>query len=112
MAYRLGGGEAQRLPARAGKSWPPGSFPRTPFDFSRATRYLGNGRHGLFDVWSFKGVGALVSSGLGGGSLIYANVILRKDKRWFTEIERDGVRHWPVTFKELERHYDWPCSRS
>ena len=106
MAYRLAEAKLNVCLLERGKSWPPGSFPRTPFDFSRATWDPGNGRHGLFDVWSFKGVGALVSSGLGGGSLIYANVILRKDERWFTEIERDGVRHWPVTFKELERHYD------
>ena len=37
----------------------------------------------MYDVWSFKGIDALVSSGLGGGSLIYANVLLRKDEKWF-----------------------------
>ena len=37
--------------------------------------------HGLFDVWSFTNVTALVASGLGGGSLIYANVMLAKPPR-------------------------------
>ena len=35
----------------------------------------------MFNLWSFKGIGAVVSSGLGGGSLIYANVLLRKPTR-------------------------------
>ena len=39
----------------------------------------------MFNLWSFKGIGALVSSGLGGGSLIYANVLLRKPEKWFVE---------------------------
>ena len=106
MAYRLAEAKRRVCLLERGKKWPPGSFPRTPFDFSRATWDPGNGRHGLFDVWSFKGIGALVSSGLGGGSLIYANVILRKDKQWFKEVERDGIHRWPVTFEDLEPHYE------
>ena len=30
-------------------------------------------------MWSFDNVDAICASGLGGGSLIYANVLLRKD---------------------------------
>ena len=49
------------------------------------------GYYGLYDLWSFRGIEALVSSGLGGGSLIYANVLLRKDERWFvTRTSRAG----------------------
>jgi cholesterol oxidase len=106
MAYRLAEAELSVCLLERGKKWPPGSFPRTPFQFSQALWDPSEGRHGLFDVWSFKGLGALVSSGLGGGSLIYANVILPKDKEWFAEVERDGVRHWPVTHEELEPHYE------
>ena len=43
----------------------------------------------MFNVWSFKGIGALVSSGLGGGSLIYANVLLRKPENGSSR------RTWP-----------------
>jgi cholesterol oxidase len=60
-------------------------------------------------VWSFDGLEAFVGSGLGGGSLIYANVLLRKDERWFVHDEPradDGYEHWPVTRAELEPHYD------
>ena len=56
------------------------------------------GLYGLFDLWSFRGLNALVSSGLGGGSLIYANVLLRKDEKWFVQEDLDagGFEHWPV----------------
>jgi cholesterol oxidase len=105
MANRLAKAKLRVCLLERGKKWPPGSFPRTPFQFSQALWDPSEGRHGLFDVWSFGGLGALVSSGLGGGSLIYANVILPKPKRWFAEMERDGIRRWPITFDDLKRHY-------
>ena len=61
------------------------------------------GLHGMFDVWSFKGLEALVSSGLGGGSLIYANVLIRKDAEWFVNEQGED---WPVTRADLDPHYD------
>jgi cholesterol oxidase len=51
------------------------------------------GLYGLFNLWSFPGRGALVSSALGGGSHIYANVLIRKDERWF----EDRAGRGPVT---------------
>jgi cholesterol oxidase len=61
----------------------------------------------MFDVWAFRGIEAVVSSGLGGGSLIYANVLLRKDPAWFQD-DYPGVapRPWPVTYQDLEPHYE------
>ena len=41
--------------------------------------------YGMFNIWHFQDIEAVVSSGLGGGSLIYANVLLRKDEHWFTQ---------------------------
>ena len=90
MAYRLEQcGQKVRLLER-GRPWAPGSFPRTPYEFATAIWDPAHGSHGLLDVWSFRGLGALVSSGLGGGSLIYANVLLRKEDAWFKE--RPGPR--------------------
>jgi cholesterol oxidase len=106
MAYRLAKAKLDVCLLERGKSWPPGSFPRTPFQVSRAFWDPSEGLHGLFDVWSFGGLGALVSSGLGGGSLIYANVILEKPREWFAEVEPDGIRRWPITFEDLEPHYE------
>ena len=50
----------------------------------------------------------MVSSGLGGGSLIYANVLLRKDEKWFVHEDRPATEYeyWPVTRADLDPHYD------
>jgi cholesterol oxidase len=65
------------------------------------------GLYGMFDVWSFKGCDSVVSAGLGGGSLIYANVLLRKDERWFVNDLPDGGHEpWPVDRADLDPHYD------
>jgi cholesterol oxidase len=105
MTYRLAEKKLNVCLLERGKKWPPGSFPRTPFQFSQALWDPNEGRYGLFDVWSFAGLGALISSGLGGGSLIYCNVMLRKDAHWFAEVESDGTRRWPITLEDLEPHY-------
>jgi cholesterol oxidase len=91
-----------------GRSYPQGSFPRTPWETKRAFWQPEVGLHGMFDVWSFKGLNAVVSSGLGGGSLIYANVLWRPPAEWFvTDDPTTGQTHpWPVTRDELDPHYE------
>jgi cholesterol oxidase len=61
----------------------------------------------MFDLWSFDGIDALCASGLGGGSLIYANVFLRKDEKWFVkeDLAGGGYEDWPVTRAQLDPHY-------
>src|SRR4051812_23792088 len=68
-----------------GKAYPPGSFPRTPDEMAKNFWDPSGGLYGIFNVWSFEHVDAIVSSGLGGGSLIYANVMLEKPAAWFTQ---------------------------
>jgi cholesterol oxidase len=107
MAYRLAEGGRKVLLLERGKAYPPGSFARTPEQMR--TNWWDPSEHlyGLYDLWSFKGIEVLVSSGLGGGSLIYANVFLRKDPTWFVEDLDDGsTRPWPVTYAELVPHYE------
>jgi cholesterol oxidase len=105
MAHRLQEAGRRVLLLERGRPWPPGSFPRTPHDFAEALWDPGNGRHGLLDVWSFRGLGALVSSGLGGGSLIYANVLLRKEDDWFKE--PPGPRNpWPFSYEDIVGDYE------
>ena len=62
----------------------------------------------MYHYWSFHGIDALVSAGLGGGSLIYANVFIRKDEKWFVQEDlRDGgYEYWPVSRADLDPHYD------
>jgi cholesterol oxidase len=46
----------------------------------------------------------VVCSGLGGGSLIYANVLIRKPEKWFVEedLNNGGFEYWPVTRADLD----------
>ena len=79
-AYRLAESGLRVCLLERGKPYPPGSFARTPGQMRTNFWDPTRGLYGLFDLWSFHGLNALVSSGLGGGSLIYANVLLRKDE--------------------------------
>src|SRR3954454_9230890 len=101
-AYRLADAGRRVLVLERGKAYPPGSFPRSPRGVKQNFWDPSRGLQGMFDVWSFSGLDGLVSSGLGGGSLIYANVLLRKDERWFD----DPAERWPVSRADLEPHYD------
>ncbi|MBX6388202.1 MAG: GMC family oxidoreductase, partial [Frankia sp.] len=87
-AFRLAEAGRDVLVLERGQAYPPGSFARTPQGVARSLWDPSEGMHGLFDVWSLGGIDALVASGLGGGSLIYANVLARQDERWFV---RDGA---------------------
>ena len=91
-----------------GRRYPPGSFPRTPAALARNLWDPSEGLQGLFDIWSFRHIEAIVASGLGGGSLIYANVMLRKDERWFVHDAgpSGGYESWPVTRADLDPWYD------
>jgi cholesterol oxidase len=106
-AYRLAEAGMSVCVLERGKRYPPGSFARTPRQMATNFWDPTEGMFGLFDFWSFAGLNVLVSSGLGGGSLIYANVLLRKDEKWFVEDDADGGMHpWPITRADLEPHYD------
>jgi cholesterol oxidase len=109
IAARLAEEGRQVCVVERGKSYPPGSFPRTPAGLSANFWDPSDGRHGMFDVWSFRSLEAVVSSGLGGGSLIYANVMLRKPEAWFCHPHpyQPGVNEqWTFGYGDLEPHYD------
>lgn len=87
-----------------GRRWRPGEFPRDVRDIDRLLwRWP---RHaaarGLYDVRFFSGLGAVVASGVGGGSLVYANIHIRPDAVVF-----DDAR-WPARIKRrtLDPFYD------
>ncbi len=102
-AYRLAEAGRRVCVLERGKPYPPGSFPRSPKGMSRNFWDPSEGLLGMFDIWSFSGIDAVISSGLGGGSLIYANVMIRKDEHWFVH---DDGEYWPVVRADLEPHYD------
>jgi len=107
-SYRLAEAGLKVLLLERGRSYPPGSFPRSPSAMRTNVWAPREGLRGLFNLRVFRGLDALVSAGLGGGSLIYANVLLRKDERWFVreDLQAGGWEYWPVTRAELDPHYD------
>ncbi len=106
-ACRLAQAGRSVLVLERGRSYPPGSFPRSPRGLAQNLWDPPRSLYGMFDVWAFRGLEALVSSGLGGGSLIYANVLLRKDPAWFVD-DSPGQpeRPWPVAAADLEPYYE------
>lgn len=108
MTYRLAEAGLNVCLLERGKAYPPGSFPRTPSEVKRGFWDPSEGLYGMFDLWSFDRFESLISSGLGGGSLIYANVLLRKDEHWFVreDVNGGGHEYWPVTRSGLDPHYD------
>jgi cholesterol oxidase len=106
-AYHLVAGTGLRvLLLERGMPYPPGSFARTPHEMRGNFWDPGAGLHGLLEMWSFRRVRALVSSGLGGGSLIYASVMLRKPPETFAPGPSDGDLRWPVSPEDLAAEYD------
>ncbi|WP_412061637.1 GMC oxidoreductase [Rubrivirga sp. IMCC45206] len=105
-AARLSEGGQRVCLLERGQAFPPDSFPRTQHGLSRNFWDPSEGRFGMFNVWSFEGLEALVASGLGGGSLIYANVLLRKPPEWFANDFGGAREPWPVTYDDLVPHYE------
>lgn len=96
-----------------GKRYPKGSFPRSPHAMAenfwniplesrkKPKNIEGKEMHGMFDVRNFENLDALVCAGLGGGSLIYANVFLQPPDEVFDN-------NWPETCKKavLQPYYE------
>jgi cholesterol oxidase len=107
--YRLAEAGQSVVLMERGKPYPPGSFARTPSEMGRNFWDPDKGLYGLFDAWTFRGLEGIVSSGLGGGSLIYANVLLRKDPNWFVQespVPGGGYESWPFSRQDLDPYYD------
>lgn len=87
-----------------GKRYNPATFPRDVRDADKLFwRYPHHQQsQGLYDLRFFSGLGAVVASGVGGGSLIYANIHIRPDANVF-----DHPR-WPrsINRHSLDPYYD------
>jgi cholesterol oxidase len=87
-----------------GGRYKPGEFPRDVSDVDKVFwRYPRRTEsRGLYEVRFFSGIAAVVASGVGGGSLIYANIHIRPEPVVF-----DNPR-WPrsVNRESLDPYYD------
>src|ERR1700742_2801363 len=107
-ASRLAEAGGRVLVLERGRPYPPGAFTRSPYRARESFWDPPHGLTGMYHYWSFRGIDALVSAGLGGGSLIYANVFLRKDERGSAheDVNHGGYEYWPVPRADHEPHYD------
>ena len=101
-----------------GKRYPMFSFPRSPREMSQSIWNVRErssrphklrqkkDQHGLSDIRNFSGIDAVLAAGLGGGSLIYANVFMEPpehvlaDPRWPStcrkaDLDRFVKKFWP-----------------
>lgn len=103
-ALRLAEAGHSVLVLERGRRWRPEDFPRNVRDTD--TLLWRHDRRpsatGLYDVRFFSGLGVVVASGVGGGSLIYANVHIRPDPVIFEDAR------WPAAInrKTLDPYYD------
>jgi len=86
-----------------GKRYPMGSFPRSPHQMAdnfwsdpvektrRPKHIRGRGLRGMYDIRNYSKMDAVVCAGLGGGSLIYANVFLEPPAQVFASGWPAGV---------------------
>lgn len=93
-----------------GKRYPMGSFPRSPHDMAKnfwnvpfekrphpkSVQQVDDNLHGMFDIRNYKKMDAVICAGLGGGSLIYANVFLEPPEAVFDD------DRWPASCKKQE----------
>ena len=103
-ALRLAQAGKSVLVLERGKRYQPSEFPRNVEDINTLLwRYPSTpASQGLYDVRFFSGLGAVVASGVGGGSLIYANIHIRPDPIVFDDLR------WPrsINRNTLDPYYD------
>lgn len=103
-ALRLSEAGKSVLVLERGRRYRPGEFPRNVRDVDKLFwRYPRRPQsRGLYEVRFFSGIACVVASGVGGGSLIYANIHIRPDPIVF-----DDPR-WPspINRSTLDPYYD------
>jgi len=76
---------------------------RTTWNWRRFLWMPRLGLRGIMRLTIFKDVTVLSGSGVGGGSLVYANTLYRPPERFFSDAQWEGMADW---HEALEPHYD------
>lgn len=85
-----------------GKRFRDQDFPKTNWNIWKWLWLPALRCHGIFEMTFMNGLLALHGSGVGGGSLVYANVLLEPDERLFAAPSWKHLNDWK---KELQPHY-------
>jgi cholesterol oxidase len=101
-ALRLAEKGYRVLVVERGRRWAPEDFPRNNMDVKRWLWMPKLGCHGFFKMSFFKHVTALHGVGVGGGSLVYANVMPMPMDGFFTSEPWASLADWRA---ELAPHY-------
>jgi cholesterol oxidase len=101
-ALRLSEKEYKVLVMEKGKRLTDKDFPRTNWNLKRwfwlpALRFFG-----LFKLTYFRHITVMSGVGVGGGSLVYANVLMKPKREFFTAASWKHLADWE---KELDEHY-------
>jgi cholesterol oxidase len=109
----------QVLVLERGKRYAMGAFPRSPHAFSRnfwnlkdekrsrPSAMCAEEQHGLFDIRNLARMDAVLAAGVGGGSLIYANVFLEPpdhvlaDPRWPSSCRKPDLQPYYAIAKQV-----------
>ena len=99
-ACRLAEAGYKVLVLERGRRWDPTSFPREPADPFLWDNNAPVKNHGWFDLRMWKNMSVIQGAGVGGGSLVYANISIKAKKETFD-------KGWPaeVTFADLAEPY-------
>src|SRR5262252_860027 len=83
-----------------GQEWEPGKFPET-YDQVLGAARLETNPLGLYEMLTYPDISVIKGSGLGGTSLINANVAIMPDREVFEQF------HWPaaITYDDLQPYY-------
>jgi cholesterol oxidase len=99
-ACRLAEAGAKVIVLERGREWGPDTFPRKPTDPWVWNQANPAAQNGWFDMRMFPHMTVATGAGVGGGSLVYANISVEAKKDTFDE-------GWPpeVTYAALTPHY-------
>lgn len=99
-AWRGADGKGKRVAVlERGKEWRAGDFPDEPWEMPKALRY-GLNPLGLLELHFAGDIDVLVGNGLGGTSLINANVMIEPEQAVFAQPP------WPKAMPVLKPYYD------
>jgi cholesterol oxidase len=86
-----------------GRRFGDGDFPRSTWNLRRYFWAPRLGMRGIFRLSTFKDVAIVSGSGVGGGSLGYANTLYRARRRFYEDPQWSGLADWETA---LAPHYD------